>query len=214
MQRRGHRLLQIDVLLRPQGHHRRRGVHVVRRADRHGVELVRVTGEHLAPILVPRCLGIGLGRRSQRPLIHIAQRDDLHLGMAGDALHRAAAHAATPMQATCSMRIRRGARQNRRTAEATLAPAAALCARKRRRLSADLLVRDVCVGFMDLSGFEVLIEKCQHDRPQVLFLRLQMKRMRRAFDDLQADVRRRASSAPRRATPIERRARSCRPCRA
>jgi hypothetical protein len=45
VERGSHGLLQIDVFLRPQSDDRRRRVHMVRRADRHGVELVGVIGQ-------------------------------------------------------------------------------------------------------------------------------------------------------------------------
>ena len=51
-QRGGHRLLQIDMLFRPQCDDRRWRVHVVGRADCDSVEFVGMRRQHLAPIAV------------------------------------------------------------------------------------------------------------------------------------------------------------------
>src|SRR5262249_29993908 len=87
------RLLTVDVLASADGCQRGNGMDVVRCADRHGVDVLRLLVEHHAKVLVaPRSREGPIGA-SGPFVIHVAQGDDIGTkpGERGDV---AAAHAA------------------------------------------------------------------------------------------------------------------------
>ena len=97
-----HRLLDVDVLLRGDRGHRDREVHVVRRRDRDGVDLVRHLLKHQAEVLEP----LGVFQLIRRPrllaagdsgatafFIHVAQGDELLAGETSERSATTAAHA-------------------------------------------------------------------------------------------------------------------------
>ena len=71
-------------------------MHVIRRADGDGVEISGMLIEQRAPVLVLGCSGKVPGRFLEVPGVDIAERDDLHLGVARDTAHGIAAHARHP----------------------------------------------------------------------------------------------------------------------
>ena len=76
-----------------------------------------VPGEQLPPVLVLRRFRKQLRGRIERCLIDIAQRDYLHLGMARDAPHCIAAHAADANRSDLQQGIRGRAAENSRKAQ-------------------------------------------------------------------------------------------------
>ena len=87
------RLLAIDVLARADGRHRRDGVDVVGRADRDGIDVLRLFVEHPPKIFVAPRLGKGLKRTGRAFVVNVAQRDDIG-PQTRDGGDVAAAHAA------------------------------------------------------------------------------------------------------------------------
>ena len=77
VERVGERLLAVDVLARADRRHRGDGVDVVGRADRDGVDVLRLLVEHLAEILVPPRLREGLERAGGALVVHVAEGDDV-----------------------------------------------------------------------------------------------------------------------------------------
>ena len=117
------RFLEINMLLGPQGRHRHRRMHVVRRADRHRIHAVTQLRNHLA--VITKCRSIPeslLGRRvlqllpprrhalrgqRQRLRIHITHAHDAHLRMLQHAHHRVPAHATDTNRGDLKHRVRR-----------------------------------------------------------------------------------------------------------
>ena len=74
-------LLHIDVLAHLHRQHGDREVHVVRRRNRHAVELVAQIFEHLAVVLVDLRARIAVDGVAKTAAVHIAQADDFRAGM-------------------------------------------------------------------------------------------------------------------------------------
>src|SRR5207244_2152037 len=68
-------------------------VHVVGRADGDGVEFIGA-GEQFAPVAMEGRFGMLFAGGLERAVIDVAKGDDFYFLVAGDAFHRAAAHAA------------------------------------------------------------------------------------------------------------------------
>ena len=77
LDRPGQRLLAEAVLAHPHGHHAGRGMRVVGRADRHGVDLVAQLLEHLAVVEVLLRLGEVFRHLVEDVLVDVAEGDDL-----------------------------------------------------------------------------------------------------------------------------------------
>ena len=92
LDRPGQRLLAEAVLAHPHGHHARRGVGVVGRADGHGVDLVAQLLEHLAVVEVLLRFGVLLPHLVEDVAVDVAEGDDLAVraGVVGVAVALAA----------------------------------------------------------------------------------------------------------------------------
>ena len=93
MQRVRERFLAVNVLAGADGRHRSDGMHVVRRADRDGVDVLCLLVEHEAEILVSPRFGKRLKRAGGAFVVDVAQGDDVG-PQARDGGDIAAAHAA------------------------------------------------------------------------------------------------------------------------
>ena len=69
--------LHVDVLAPLHAPHGRRGVHVIRRRDNHGVDVLGFLVEHLAEVAIGGGVRERLERLGGAPVVHVAQRDDV-----------------------------------------------------------------------------------------------------------------------------------------
>lgn len=116
MQRRGHGLLQIDVFVCPQGGDTGASMAVVRCAYGDGVKFIAMFGHELAPIFVLAGVFEVFGCHAEVLGIYVADADDLHLWVGGDAAHGVSPHAGDADAGDLEHGIRRGAAQDRREA--------------------------------------------------------------------------------------------------
>ncbi len=104
----GQRLLAIDVLAKAHGVDGSLGVHVVRRADVHRVELVAELGKHFAEVGKVRHAGMVGVHLVKAGAVDVAEADVLHLRMAGDVFDVAEGHAVCADGNDLEFRIRAG----------------------------------------------------------------------------------------------------------
>jgi hypothetical protein len=87
------RLLAVHMQAAAHGAHGLRGVHVVRRADADGVQILVLFVEHLAPILIVLGLGVSGLHPSGPRGVDIGGGDEVDGGVRGDAVKRGPGHA-------------------------------------------------------------------------------------------------------------------------
>ena len=107
------RLLGVDVLAAREGVEHDRRMHVIRRGDVHGIDLVPFLLEHLLPVAVDARIGEALVRGGQIGGIDVAERGDVRPLMRGDVVEVGPRHVRRADTRMGEPRIRTPIRQNR-----------------------------------------------------------------------------------------------------